>query len=120
MRRTSDPTDVLSRRIFVTLTRAEAETLVQWHPATDGAAARALAKIRTAAGLAEASSPEPSAVAPLRARDYRPGEHAQHVRQTVRRRSAEVLPCAPKHGTPPAPDVDDYVPWRDEAGGIYK
>lgn len=131
MRRASDPTDALSRlpsstRLFIVLTRAEAETLVQWHPATDGPAARALAKIRTAAGLEpSALSPKPVVVAPLlRAKAYQAPDRTPRFRMAKARRPATPL-VSTVSSVPSDPPITrasldvDYVPFRDEAGGVY-
>jgi hypothetical protein len=121
-----------SGRIVVVLTITEAAALVGPGPRT--AALQGLAKIRTALNGALAAPVAPTPVVkhsgqfdelsissipapPLRAKHYRPRDRPPLV----------VRPAEPKfrmakavHPRPiPAPDVDDYVPWRDEAHGIY-
>jgi len=118
MRRASATIDSLSRltpetRIFVTLTLAEASAVVQLQPA-DVAAVRALAKIRTALEGATPITPAGPVPPLLRAKHWRPRDTSQHFRM------AKAGPRPPVSiDTPPAPELDDYVPFRDEAGGAY-
>lgn len=106
-------------RIFIVLTGAEAAALCALQPVGVDAI-QALAKIRMAAEHAAAPlSPEPSAVAPLRAKHYRPRDRTPQFRQAQsKRRMAKAM--LPSLSVPvPAPAPDDYVPFRDEANGIY-
>jgi hypothetical protein len=114
-----------SGRIFVALTIAEAAALVGPGPRT--AALQGLAKIRAAlqGALAAAVAPPP-VVKPsgqcdelsisLRAKHYRPRDRPPPVRPAEPTfRMAKAVHPRPIL----APDVDDYVPWRDEADGIH-
>lgn len=107
-------------RIFVVLTAAEASALVTARPPQDPAGERGLAKIRTALEhTAEAPSPQPSAVPPLRAKAYRPRDHAPQFRQPAfRRRMAKATVSI--DAAPAESRRADYVPWRDEAGGLWE
>jgi hypothetical protein len=117
-------------RIFVVLTVAEASAVVSRQHLDVDARVRGLAKIRTALEHAttEALSPEPSALPPLRAKDYRPRATAQHFRpaEPLRMAKATVPPARVQQkapiglpATPASALDDDYVPFRDEADGIY-
>lgn len=86
----------------MTLTLAEADAVIDL-PADAEAAVRALAKVR-------------AAVAPLRALNW--------LTDPKLRMAKAARPSLPKvsidTSAAPAPELDDYVPWRDEANGIYK
>lgn len=102
-------------RILVILTVAEADAVAQLEP--DSAfATRALAKIRTALGqtIAATLSVPADAVAlpPLRAKDYQPRDHRRMAKATIHPPIAPLVEMS-------APVPDDYVPWRDEAAGVY-
>ncbi len=98
-------------RLFLTLTLAEASALLRRD--LSPARTRAIAKIQTAV---EGAAPRRvqtaeqciTAVKPLRLHDY-------HPRRVALRR---------RNGVPDPPAIvaipdDDYVPYRDEAGGAY-
>lgn len=87
-------------RLVVTLTMAEAAAILA---SAAGDEPIGLAKIRAAFTAMGGTLPDPAP--PLRSKDYRPPDRTQHFRQ--------------RPSAPPAP-VDDYVPHRDEAGGIYR
>lgn len=112
-------------QLLVVFTLAEAAALVARFSAADRSAELiGLTKIRTAlegashpkrpmAKAALQTEPRETAddVAPLRAKDYRRSDRTVPVR---RRKPPIGLPAI-------APDEDvDFVPFRDEAGGIYK
>ena len=107
-------------RLFLTLTLAEASAILSRRDIDIDARVRGLAKIRTALKHAttEAPSPQPSAFSrpPLRAKHYRPRDSSQHFRMAKAAQPRSAPPVMPV----PEPDVDNYVPWRDEAGGIWK
>lgn len=84
-------------RLMVTLTMEEAAAILA---SAAGDEPIGLAKIRAAFTAMGGALPDPAP--PLRSKDYRPPDRTQHFRQ--------------RPSAPPAP-VDDYVPWRDEAGG---
>lgn len=81
-------------------------------------------------GRAAHSAP-PSAVPPLRAKHYGPmsvaaaadlKQRAQTYRPMTapKCRIAKAVRPSPSHTPGASPAVDNYVPWRDEAGGIYE
>jgi hypothetical protein len=87
------PYVIAHTRIFVALTLAEAAAIGRLTPGPDPDAIGAVAKIRTAF------------------------EHAALSPEALRMAKARLPPArAPKRA--PAP-VDDYVPFRDEADGLY-
>lgn len=106
-------------RLFLVFTVAEAAALLSPYPSPSRDAARA--KIRSAVAGATPRPPRTAAVPdpitpppPLRAKDY----------PRLRLRPAKVVLRVPRppigRPAPPASDPhDDYVPWRDEAGGIH-
>lgn len=122
-------------RLFVTLTLEEAAALGRLQPApTDTEAIRAVDKIRSTLErtIADATRPEPSAAAapPLRAKHYRPcTPPARRIAEadTPVKVSSETAAAAPERlrmakAALPATarrERDDYVPYRDEADGVY-
>jgi hypothetical protein len=124
MPRRSDPPDALSRlssdtRIFVALTLAEASALVtQFQLDPQAAALSGLAKIRSVLEHATPMVMTPvGPVPPLRAKAYRPRtEPLRMAKATLpaKRPTAVSIDTAAA-----APQLDDYVPFRDEADGVY-
>jgi hypothetical protein len=122
-------------RLFVTLTLEEAAAIGRLQPApTDTEAIRAVDKIRSTLErtIADATSPEPStsAVPPLRAKHYRPcTPQALPITKADLpvKGSIDTAAAAPERlrmakATLPATarrERDDYVPYRDEADGVY-
>lgn len=112
--------------LFIVLTHEEAAALVE-HGDT-AAAIRGLAKIRRALEGARAERPEvlPD-VPPLRAKHYQP----RSAITSTHRRFLAVDPPVQPHVRPgprerstsssssSSCEEDDYVPFRDEADGIY-
>lgn len=104
MRSASPPTDALSHppdepRLFVVFTRFEAAALLRQRPSASRTAA--LAKIRTA--LTHATT-APGVAPKLR------------MAKAAIRKAPIGLPPETRASSPAR---DDYVPYRDEAGGIY-
>lgn len=100
--------DTGSGRLFIVFTLAEASAILR--PKPSPARTSALAKIQYALThvTVAATEAEPSAPNPTQRRSVAVDPQAQrHARPTTR---------APESSS----SSDDCVPWRDEAGGIYR